>query len=126
MVLIESISYSDEKDINKIFEDSIFRYCDFKGLELEGDCIDSVFLSCKFNELDLYWVLFNSVLCVDTVIENSVFAGVSFRDCRFLNCKFINCRFEKDNLGSPCIFDETQFIDTKFIGCSGHPIEASK
>jgi len=63
---------------------------------------------------------------VDTVIENCTFSGVSFRGCRFFNCKFINCRFEKDNLGSPCVFDEIQFIDTEFIGCSGNSIGASK
>ena len=123
-MLIERMEYSDEPSLVADLDGSIFRYCLFKDIAVEGKSVDAVFLSCELNDLDWYWGLFNACLFVDTQLRNCVFRGTNFADCRFLNCKFINCRFEDDNLGSACSFEGTCWFESEVTGGGGLPDNA--
>ncbi|MFM0649868.1 pentapeptide repeat-containing protein [Paraburkholderia bryophila] len=120
-MLIERSEYSDESSLAACLEGSIFRYCEFKDILLDGKSVDAVFLSCELYDVDWYWGFFNACLFVDAKFENCVFRGSNFADCRFLNCELIKCRFEEDNFGSPCSFEGTQWFGGNAEGCVGLP-----
>ncbi|WP_417071337.1 pentapeptide repeat-containing protein [Niveibacterium terrae] len=120
-MLIERAEYGDEQSLLANLEGSIFRYCAFKNITLDGGSVDAVFLSCELGDLDWYWGVFNCCLFVDTRFEDCVFCGANFVDCRFLNCEFINCRFEENNLGSLCGFEGSQWFSGNAVGCTGLP-----
>ena len=54
-MLIERMEYSDEPSLVADLDGSIFRYCLFKHIAVEGKSVDAVFLSCELNDLDWYW-----------------------------------------------------------------------
>jgi len=120
-MLIERTEYSDEPSLSVNLKDSIFRYCVFKNIMMEGKSVDAIFLSCKLDSLNWYWGIFNCCLFVDVRFENCVFHGSNFADCRFLNCEFIDCCFDEDNVGSPCSFEGTQWFGGNAVGCTGLP-----
>jgi|GEM_PF-758377 len=120
-MLFESIDYRNAKEVGKVLESSVFKYCSFQDIALEGMQTDAVMLGCKVRSLNWYWGLFNCCLIADTRFESCVFRGTSFSSCRFLNCEFIGCSFEQDSFGGLCQFDDTQWYGGKAAGCSGLP-----
>lgn len=118
-ILIERVSYHDEASAKAVLRGSIFQYCTFDKITLDGGESDSLFVSCELNDLDWYWGLFNGCIFVDTCFKNCTFRGSNFADCRFLDCEFLNCKFEKDNMDSPCSFKGSKQIDGKVISCTG-------
>jgi uncharacterized protein YjbI with pentapeptide repeats len=123
-MLIERKEYSDSSSLLMRLEDSIFKYCSFKNISVDGKSIDAIFLCCEMSGVDWYWGLFNGCLFVDTQFENCVFRGSNFADCRFLNCQFVNCQFEEDNFGSLCSFEGSKWFECTASGCVGLPESA--
>lgn len=118
-MLIERVTYVDESSLSEDLENSIFRYCIFRYIVVDGKNISSVFLSCELLGIDWYWGHFNCCLFVDTRFEKCVFRGSNFSGCRFLNCEFIECQFVDDSLRSPCGFDGTQWFKCVTKECVG-------
>ncbi|SMC29466.1 Pentapeptide repeat-containing protein [Andreprevotia lacus DSM 23236] len=85
-------------------EDIIFRFCVIQDFDAEGGSAGGAFLSCRFNNLDIYWGIFNCCIFSECRFENCTFRGTSFPDCKFVECEFIGCAFVQDNLGSACSF----------------------
>lgn len=125
-MLIERAEYVDEPTLSADLEGSIFRYCKFKDIVVDGKTINSVFLACELLGMDWYWGLFNCCLFVDTRFEKCVFRGSSFADSRFLNCEFIECEFEDDSLQSPCSFDGVQWFTCVTKECTGLPVRVGQ
>lgn len=123
-MLIERAQYSHSLPAEEL-DGSIFRYCTFTDMQLDGLNTDAVFLSCQLIGLDWYWALFNACLFVDTKFEQCTFRGASFLDCRFVDCEFIDCRFEADNFKSACSFDGSAWFRGKMVGCTGLPEQAT-
>lgn len=82
-------------------------------------------VGCRIVGVDLYWVIFSNLYCVDTRFERCAFRGVSFPGCIFLNCTFVDCVFGLDNLGGSCDLATAIFIDCAVEGGSGFPVERS-
>ena len=96
-----------------------FKWCDFKGFSVEGEEVDSVFLSCSFSNVDWYWGLFHVCTFIICRFTDCVFRGSSFPDCKFVECIFTNCHFVQDNLGGNCKFDRAIAYSCTFDGVDG-------
>ncbi|WP_374335676.1 pentapeptide repeat-containing protein [Leeia sp.] len=126
-VIIEGVDYPDARDLPDLGMGHVFRYCNFKDMELETGPVDASFIGCVFQDLDWYWGLFNCCILVDVSFERCTFRGTNFADCRFLNCTFTNCRFVHDNLDSPCHFEGSQWFDCRVgVGNEGLPLSLGK
>jgi uncharacterized protein YjbI with pentapeptide repeats len=105
------------------WSDHVFRYSAFAGISTEGAEIDSAFLSCKIDNCEWYWGLFNLAIFVEVTFEGCTFRGASFAGCKFIECKFSNCQFLKDNLGGDCSFDDVVWYGCSQTNCTGLPEE---
>ena len=95
-------------DIAKLeWDESYFKYCEFRDCAIEGQVINADFVSCSFTGIDWYWILFNVCNLIGCEFRDCVFQGCAFPDSRFVDCKFANCQFVEDNLGVPCDFTKT-------------------
>jgi hypothetical protein len=54
-MLVQSEEYSDEESVSELLEDSVFRHCTLKDMEISGKCVDAVFLNCRLVNLKWYW-----------------------------------------------------------------------
>jgi uncharacterized protein YjbI with pentapeptide repeats len=102
---------------SRLWDDGVFRWCNFAQLELEGKIIGGALLGCAFREIDWYWGLFNNALLAHTSFKDCVFRGSSFAGCEFVQCQFDNCWFVLDNLRGPCTFENCIVIKSTFNGC---------
>jgi len=123
-MLIENRQYEDEKTLSKDLEGTVLRYCSIKDISIDGGNVDATFIGCEFQNLDWYWGLFNTSLFADVTFKNCIFRGTAFSGCRFIDCSFVGCRFMKDNLDSPCTFDDSKWFDCKVEHCEGLPSDA--
>jgi uncharacterized protein YjbI with pentapeptide repeats len=120
MQLIEYAEYNNELLDN--LENSIFRYCSFNKIQLDGGSVDAIFIACQLNELDWYWTFFNSCLFVDIHFTQCIFSGANFSECHFFNCNFINCIFQENNIGTPCYFKNSIWFNNTNTNSIGLPI----
>jgi uncharacterized protein YjbI with pentapeptide repeats len=101
------------------WSDHVFRYSEFTGISTEGGEVDSVFVSCKIENCEWYWTLFNLATFVEVSFEGCTFRGTSFADSKFIDCNFSNCRFLKDNLGGDCSFEGVVWYGCSQSNCTG-------
>lgn len=106
--------------------ESVFRYCRFVGLQLNGGVSDGVFLSCEFEQLEWYWGIVTLAVFVECRFKNCTFRGTGFEGSRFVECSFTNCRFLPDNLNAPCSFNGTKWHDCIQQRCEGLPPEVGQ
>ena len=102
---------------SRLWDDAVFRWCNFSRLEIEGKMIGGALLGCELREIDWYWGLFNATLLVHTSFKECVFRGSSFSGCEFVQCQFDDCRFVLDNLRGPCTFKNCIAAETMFNRC---------
>lgn len=124
-MIIDSKAYTNESEIRGVDSGHVLKYCNFKGVSLDGGEFNNVFLSCGIELMDLYWVLFNDCLFVDCAFLNCRFSGVSFITCRFLNCSFVDCEFISDNYNQPCNFNGCSWFACIVRNSKGLPEDVS-
>lgn len=122
-MLIESEVFSDGPKFLEVLKRpvSVFKYCDFKGLTIEGGVVDPDFIKCYFENVDWYWAFFNDCTLVNVRFENCVFKGASFAACQFFKCEFIKCRFIRDNLNAESKFEGSEWHECVATDCLGLP-----
>lgn len=114
----------DKNDVYNInWEEDCFKYCEFKDISLEGEHITADFSSCTFQNVELYWGIFNIVNFVDCKFINCVFKGTSFSDCKFVECELSHCYFIKDNINGDCTFERTISYNSKLKSCKGFNVK---
>ena len=115
-----SVKFSSPKEVSGAFHtnEELFRYCSFESTTIEGGDSDGTFITCKFQQFEWYWGLFNMALFVGCKFNGCTFQGTSFAGCRFVECSFVGCRFLPDNLGGSCTA-----TDTKLYGCTSQDCE---
>ena len=100
------------------WETNIFKFCVFEEFYVEGETIDSVFLSCSFRKVEWYWGLFSICSFIGCRFTDCTFRGSAFYGSKFVECAFVNCRFVKDNLDGDCKFE-----GAIAYGCSFQDVE---
>jgi uncharacterized protein YjbI with pentapeptide repeats len=115
--LVESVVFDAQGGPPVEWGETVFRYCTFEGLEIDGLSFDGCLLWSTLRNLDLYWAFFNTATVAKTRFEDCRFRGASFRECRFVNTTFLRCRFELDNLGGVTSFHDTSFTECAFERC---------
>jgi len=98
-------------------DDTIFRYCNFGDLSINGSGFDGGLIDCVLRKIDWYWGLFSSTAFLRTRFDNCTFRGSSFMGCRLLECHFSGCDFLLDNLGGACSFEDCAFVECTFDRC---------
>jgi uncharacterized protein YjbI with pentapeptide repeats len=110
----------NEQNVQTVnWDEDCFKYCEFIGISLDGEHIDTDFNGCTFKDIDWYWGLFSSVNFIDCDFRNCVFRGTAFMGCKFVECQLVSCRFTKDNLKADCSFEETVSYNCKLYNCEG-------
>lgn len=97
--------------------ESVFRFCTFDGLALEGLNCGGIVQLCTFTSCRFYWGFFNCALLADVRFVDCTFPGASFRSTKFVDCTFERCRFELDNLGGDCTISDCLVVSTTFDRC---------
>lgn len=115
----ESETFERKFPSNEGRDEHCYRYCTFKGLDLEGQHVTSSFIDCRFNDCDMYWACFNSTTLVGVTFKDCWFKGCSFYGCRFVECRFENCSFVNDNLDCPGVFEGNRWYACEQSGCEG-------
>jgi uncharacterized protein YjbI with pentapeptide repeats len=115
--LVESEVFDAQSGPPADWGETVFRYCTFERLDIEGLSFDGALLWSTLRGLDLYWPFFNTSIVVETRFEDCTFRGASFRGCRFVATTLLRCRFELDNLGGITSFHDTSFTECTFEGC---------
>jgi uncharacterized protein YjbI with pentapeptide repeats len=100
-----------------MFEEAVFRWCNFSQLEIDAGMIGGAMLGCNLREMDWYWGLFNTALLAHTSFKDCTFHGSSFMGCELVRCQFDGCRFVLDNLGGPCSFEDCLVAECTFDRC---------
>jgi uncharacterized protein YjbI with pentapeptide repeats len=115
--LIEEQEFNRASGPPSEWRETIFRFCTFADLAIEGHGLEGALLWCTLRNVDWYWGLFNVAIIIRTTFEGCVFRGSSFRGCQFVECKFDQCRFELDNLEAECTFDYCTIVECTFDRC---------
>jgi uncharacterized protein YjbI with pentapeptide repeats len=118
-MLIEHQEFNRENGPSRssLWEDAVFRRCNFSQLEIDGQMIGGALLGCELRGLDWYWGLFNTALLAHTSFKNCIFRGSSFAGCEFVQCQFDDRQFALDNLRGPCSFEDCMVIESTFNRC---------
>jgi uncharacterized protein YjbI with pentapeptide repeats len=118
-VLIEHQEFNRETGPprSRLWQDAVFRWCNFSQLELEGKMICGALLGCELHEIDWYWGFFNTALLAHTNFKNCIFRGSTFAGSELVRCKFEDCRFVLDNLRGQCTFDRCIVVECTFNRC---------
>ena len=119
--LHEGTEFTVRSELPRGWEDDVFRYCTFAGLDVEGQAFEGVLSGCTLKDCSWYWGLFNTATFVQVEFHGCVFRGSGFAGCLFAKCRFVDCRFVKDNLGADCRFTECAWYDCEQAGCEGLP-----
>jgi uncharacterized protein YjbI with pentapeptide repeats len=98
-------------------DDTIFRYCSFADLAIEGSGFDGALMDCTLRGIDWYWGLFNTTSFSRTRFENCTFRGTSFMGCQLVECHLSGCHFALDNLGGACRFEDCSIVECTFDKC---------
>ncbi|MDQ1833309.1 pentapeptide repeat-containing protein [Massilia scottii] len=101
------------------WNDHVYRYCEFIGIDTEGGNVDSAFIGCTIERCTWYWGLFNCALFVNVKFTNCTFRGTSFGGCKFVECEFVDCHFVKDNLNGACSFEDIAWYKCTQTRCPG-------
>lgn len=117
--LHESIDFLGQSQLPKGWENDVFRYCTFEGLDLQGKAFEGVLTDCTITESVWYWGLFNTTRFVAVEFRDCAFRGSTFAGCIFVNCRFVNCTFAKDNLNAECKFTDCSWYGCQQRGCTG-------
>jgi uncharacterized protein YjbI with pentapeptide repeats len=120
-VLHESIEFVGNAELPKGWEDDVFRYCTFTGLDVDGAAFEGILNGCRVNDSSWYWGLFNTTTFVRVEFNGCVFRGSGFAGCLFAECRFVNCKFLRDNLHAACTFDGCRWYDCEQTECEGLP-----
>jgi hypothetical protein len=99
------------------WDESVFRFCTFDSLELEGLSFAGIMQSCTFTSCQFYWGLFNCALLAEVRFVDCSFPSTSFRTVKLVDCTFERCRFELDNLGGDCTISDCLIASTTFDRC---------
>ena len=99
-------------------EDDCFKYCQIRNINQDGVNVESDFIGCTFENLDLYWANMACLTFAECEFSNCIFRGADFAGSLFVECTFMNCRFLKDNLNGDC-----RFGDTRAYGCHAKDCE---
>jgi uncharacterized protein YjbI with pentapeptide repeats len=116
-MLVESSEFSPGLGLPESWGDTVFRYCTFDALDIDGINFDGLMDSCTIRRSTFYWGLFNTALLHCVRFEHCIFPGTSFRGCSFVDCAFSDCAFILDNLGGSCTVDGCLIAATHFTGC---------
>ncbi len=119
--LHESDEFSDESSLGYAEREDVFRYCNFDGLDVDGQGFEGVAVGCTFTNSSWYWSLFNTARFVEVEFRGCVFRGCGFAGCIFTLCRFVGCTFTKGNMGGDCTFDDCAWYDCAQTGCEGLP-----
>ena len=119
--LHESVDFTGTSELPRGWEEDVFRYCTFSGIELEGKAFEGILSGCTVNDSSWYWGLFNQARFIEVKFRNCVFSGSAFAGCIFAKCSFQGCRFLKDNLNADCKFSDCLWYDCEQQGCEGMP-----
>ena len=117
--LYETIDLEHRDSLPQGWEEAVFKYCNFRKLDIEGCGFEGVLVGCVIEDSDWYWGLFNTATFVNVTFKNCTFRGVGFAGCSFTECNFIKCAFTKDNLGGDCSFTENRWYACTQSGCTG-------
>jgi uncharacterized protein YjbI with pentapeptide repeats len=117
----ESIDFTGKSELPRGWEEDVFRYCTFSGIELEGKAFGGILSACTVSDSSWYWGLFNLTRFIEVEFRNCVFSGSAFAGCIFAKCSFQGCRFLKDNLNADCSFPDCLWYDCEQEGCEGMP-----
>jgi len=118
-MLFESEHFQGRFTIPAGWSDHVYRCIEFSGISTEGGDVDSVFVSCKIENCEWYWGLFNVAICIGVDFNNCTFRGTTFSGSKFVDCNFYNCEFLKDNLGASCSFDDVVWYGCTQDNCIG-------
>ena len=124
--LHESIDFAGNDSLPRGWEEDVFRFCTFSGLDTEGRALSGIVVECRVKESDWYWGLFNVGSFVRVEFRGCVFRGCTFAGCVFAECRFVDCRFEKDNLDGDCTFRDCAWHGCEQAGCVGLPHEFAR
>lgn len=116
---IESEVFSGHLTESASWEDDVFRFCTFSGLNEEGAHVTAGFIDCTFEDCEFYMALFNCATLVGVTFKNCLFSGCGFPGSRLAECTFDNCSFDADNLGGACRFEESRWYACKQRGTKG-------
>lgn len=120
-MLIEGREFDATTGPPQSWNEAIFIYSAFRGLEIEGLGVGGALLYCELERVNWYWGFFNTALIAHTRFVDCVFYGCSFRSVDFIKCRFERCRFVKDNLGGACVFDDCRLVECVFENCEIAP-----
>lgn len=120
-VLHESVDFAGPSALAHDQQDDVFRFCDFDGLDVEGQGFEGVAIGCTFKNSAWYWSLFNTARFIEVEFNGCVFRGCGFAGCIFTLCRFVDCKFVKGNLGGDCTFDDCAWYDCAQVDCDGLP-----
>jgi hypothetical protein len=79
--LHECIDFAGNSDLPGDWQDDVYRYCTFTGLDVEGDALTGVLIGCKVKDCSWYWGLFNTTTFVRVEFNRCVFQAES-GNCR--------------------------------------------
>ncbi len=102
---------------SRLWEDAVFRWCNFSQLEIEGKMIGGALLGCELRKIDWYWGFFNTALLAHTNFKNCIFRGSNFASSELVQCIFDDCQFVLDNMRGQCTFERCVVVECTFNRC---------
>ena len=118
-MLFENENFEIKLDRSSKGPDNVYRYCNFKNISTEGDSYGDIFVGCVFENIDMYWGMFNTTILVNVKFVKCQFRGVAFSGSKFYEFEFNACEFLKDNLNGECTFDEVTWYKCRQFDCVG-------
>lgn len=118
-MLIEAQRFEIKLDKPATWSDSVFRYCDFVGINSEGGDFGTIFVGCTFENCEWYWGIFTCAILVNVKFIGCKFRGTAFSGAKFVECSFIDCEFTADNLQAKCSFNDVAWYKCTQQNCIG-------
>src|SRR4051812_43502097 len=109
----ESQNVDGNAELPESWEESTFKYCNFRVLDLEGKAFEGVLVGCEVEDCQFYWGLFNNTTFVNVRFKRCIFRGSSFAGCTFTECDFEDCQFIRDSLDGECRFSDCRWYACK-------------
>jgi hypothetical protein len=117
-MLVEGKEFSVKTGLPPNTEDnSIFRYCRFMGLMVDGSGFDGALIGCEFADIDWSQAFFNTVAFHRVKFKNCTFRGARFIGCDMVECQFETCRFLQDDNSNACKFYNCRMVECTFDRC---------
>lgn len=102
----------DGKSIN--FAETIFYDCQLKNCTQEGVEVDSIFVDCRFEGVDLYWCVSTGARFLNCSFVRCDLRG-SFYGAVFIRCIFEDCETGRDNMGGTTEWEGAEAIDCTLV-----------